>query len=564
MAPDFTIKIYGPPGTGKSQTLLGFVEEEVRNGTPPELVAYIAFGHDAIREARRRAFGALNRLGPGTDDLPLFRTFHSLAYKLLGLGAIERWRIRSDHQKTFCDWYGLHYSPTASFEIDEDVSRLPFGNFVFKADEWLTNNLLPLSRIDELARTYDGPTHDLAVYIDRWRAYKQKLNRGEFHDVLERCRAQQPRFPAVALIVDEFQDVNPLQHALYQQWAAQVERVYIAGDDDQTIFGFQGARASLFLNAHSDETRILGQTHRLPGEIHAYGQRVISNVRVRQPKTVEACTCHACNLRRGPTPSEGRVLVLERPMIDTLLRHVDQDETFILARTRRKLSSFCAALTRAGIPYHSLRGPDSDGELWDRRLIRAKQLHDLIRNPSASLRYADAREALSFMEEAAPGGTSGYVLKEKLAELTRLPQTIGQTWPITGLGEDMSQWTWSMLRRYIHRAPRLDDLAHAVGARADQVDAFDAHLRHAPDWPITLSSGLWTGTIHASKGLQARTVVLLADTSKLNNTRVHTREEDHDSEHRLFYVGATRAMRRLIIARPYQGAAYFPLPMGAA
>jgi DNA helicase II / ATP-dependent DNA helicase PcrA len=43
------------------------------------------------------------------------------------------------------------------------------------------------------------------------------------------------------LFVDEFQDVSPLQFALYELWARTHERVYVAGDDDQTIYGFQGA-----------------------------------------------------------------------------------------------------------------------------------------------------------------------------------------------------------------------------------------------------------------------------------------------------------------------------------
>lgn len=564
MPPEFTLKIFGPPGTGKSQTLLSMVEEEVKNGTPAELVSYIAFGHDAIKEARRRAFSALNRIGPGTDDLPLFRTFHSLAYKLLGIGAIDRWRVKDDARKTFCDWYGLHYTPHAGIEPDEDYDRIPFGNFVFKADEWLTNNLHPLNRIDEIARKYPGPTHDLAHYVEQWRRYKAKLGRGEFHDVLERCRIEQPSFPAVALFVDEFQDVNPLQYALYMQWAQQVERVYIAGDDDQTIFGFQGAHAGLFLGAAADETRILGQTHRLTREVKDYAQRIIENVRTRQAKTVDACSCNACLLRRGPAPVEGRVVVLERPGIDPILRQVDLEESFVLARTRRKLGSFCSALTSAGIPFHSLRGADAEDELWSRRLIRAKQLHDLMTNPTASLRYSDAHEVLSLIEPLSPDGRGGFVSKEKLNEFAALPRTVGSTWPRTGLGEDLSHWTWGMLRRYIHRAPSVQQLGDAFGANARQKDALEAHVRFAPSWPISITTGIWTGTIHASKGLQARTVVLLADTSKLNNTRVHTSEDDHDAEHRLFYVGATRAIRRLVIARPYQGSTYFPLPVDGA
>jgi DNA helicase-2/ATP-dependent DNA helicase PcrA len=73
--------VLGPPGTGKTTTLLNKVDDYLKN-TDPDKVGYFAFTQKAAYEARDRAIKKFNL---DEDDLPYFRTLHSLAFRRLGI-----------------------------------------------------------------------------------------------------------------------------------------------------------------------------------------------------------------------------------------------------------------------------------------------------------------------------------------------------------------------------------------------------------------------------------------------------------------------------------------------
>ena len=73
--------VLGPPGTGKTQTLLGEVDKYLKK-TDPNRIGYFSFTQKAAYEARDRAIDKFNLT---EDDLPYFRTLHSLAFRRLGI-----------------------------------------------------------------------------------------------------------------------------------------------------------------------------------------------------------------------------------------------------------------------------------------------------------------------------------------------------------------------------------------------------------------------------------------------------------------------------------------------
>ena len=73
--------VLGPPGTGKTTTLLNKVDDYLKH-TDPDKVGYFAFTQKAAYEARERAVKKFNL---EEDDLPYFRTLHSLAFRRLGI-----------------------------------------------------------------------------------------------------------------------------------------------------------------------------------------------------------------------------------------------------------------------------------------------------------------------------------------------------------------------------------------------------------------------------------------------------------------------------------------------
>jgi superfamily I DNA/RNA helicase len=74
--------VYGPPGTGKTSYALGIVQRELESGTPPDRIGFLAFTKKAAREATERA---CERFNYKPEELPFFRTIHSLCFQRLNL-----------------------------------------------------------------------------------------------------------------------------------------------------------------------------------------------------------------------------------------------------------------------------------------------------------------------------------------------------------------------------------------------------------------------------------------------------------------------------------------------
>ena len=76
------LAIVGPPGTGKTHTLIEIVRQRLKDGVPPNKVAFLSFSKKAAEEARSRA---IDELSIDSRDLVHFRTLHSLAFRHLNL-----------------------------------------------------------------------------------------------------------------------------------------------------------------------------------------------------------------------------------------------------------------------------------------------------------------------------------------------------------------------------------------------------------------------------------------------------------------------------------------------
>ncbi len=277
-----TTKIFGPPGTGKTTRLLGIMEAELAAGVEPERLAYLTFTVAARAEAKRRAVA---RFGFEERRLKWFRTLHSVAYELLGVtkGALATAR----ELEGFGALYGYEFSGGLQF-TDEGLPVFGHG----RGDKLLSFDHFRRHRLAGWDAAYGSwqereniGRFEVKRFCEGYERWKGDDGWVDFTDLLERGTGA---LPCEVVIVDEAQDLSPLQWKTLWRFAAQAERVYIAGDDDQAIYEWAGADAATFLSQDADVVEVLPRSHRCPRRVTELARRVIERVRDRQPKDWQA------------------------------------------------------------------------------------------------------------------------------------------------------------------------------------------------------------------------------------------------------------------------------------
>ena len=481
-------KLFGPPGTGKTTALLEILDQEIREGTPVERIAYLTFTVAARQEATERAAQAL---GKEPKDLPFFRTLHSVAYQSLDL---ERGDLilRAQDMEPLTDLTGLEFSSqTREAGVQWGQKK---GDTLLRLWDYARHTRRDL---DETLRLWPDRIRpkDAHGFVREYEAWKTRELLMDFTDLL--MKPLDP-LPVDVVIVDEAQDLSRLQWHVLDKLAGQASRVYLAGDDDQAIYEWAGASPEAFLE-RPGESRVLDRSFRSPKVVQRVADHVAQGIQVRHPKrwrprdTPGRLYSHP-DPRTVPIPPEGTVLYLYR--------------NHYLAGLFRK------RLRKAGEPY-IISGRPAKGMEWGPAIFawhRLRKGETVSR--TAVVRLIEAfKPGGMWLPRGAASRARDAKLKDYRFEDVRLE--FGLQAP--------RNLPWFEVLDAILKEDR--QYLRAIGKRYGST-VFKDEPR------IRLS------TIHGAKGAEADHVILRTDYSKRVGQGMRTHP---DAERRVWYVGVTRA-----------------------
>ena len=270
--------IYGPPGTGKTTYLLNVLETELKtNKVAPNKIAYLAFTNQAADEALSRAISQLNY---STKEFTNFRTLHSLAYRELHL---KEENIMSDNDYAVVSKKLQLKLSNPNKKIKKYGAGFPDDVFMQIIDGAKIRGLTSEAYFNYPETGHiEGGLRKLK-YIDKSLIdYKKKRNKYDMTDMIVDFNKKHydsiPNFDVV--IVDEAQDLSWLQWKMVERIVTNAKRVYVAGDDDQAIFRWAGARPEYLINMDGERI-ILNKSYRLSKLIHKKANTLIKRVRGR-------------------------------------------------------------------------------------------------------------------------------------------------------------------------------------------------------------------------------------------------------------------------------------------
>jgi DNA helicase-2/ATP-dependent DNA helicase PcrA len=437
----------------------------------------------------------MQKFGFGEAEFPYFRTLHSLCYRMLGKLSVMQTK----------DWFqiagqlGISFS-AGNFDSDE-------FSYATKGDHMMNMWSLSRAKLCDMKDVYSVyPENHVCSYpeLEHFREvisnFKEEVDRIDYTDILEMFLKERPDLPNVrALIVDEAQDLSNLQIQVINYIGSLAkDGVWLAGDDDQCVHEWNGANAQWFIELESELT-VLGQSYRIPKLVHDKAEEISRRIATRIEKDYK------------PRDEEGKLEFIHPTELD-----MNEGSWMVLCRNRLFFDFFEELCLQNGWPYRGTNTEKYEG------FIEAAKTHEKLAQEMV-IPIIEARNFYSFLSRK----WVGYGGKKRLDEAD----------------DDMLVNVRTLIRDFSLKdlRPVMDMLDRGSEKQLSYLSTLlnTGKLMEIPRIEIS--------TIHNSKGRECDNVALCPD---LSFKTWKGMADNLDAEHRVFYVGATRAKQRLVILQP--------------
>ena len=567
------------PGSGKTLTIAKRIEYLImKHKVRPEEILVITFTKYAAWEMKNRTRSIC---GPSSYAVT-FGTFHGIYYGILKWAyRLNQSNLLSDEEKyrilreilPGIDW---DQEPEADEEKDYlQELAIEIGN--------VKNNCMDIEEYEPVKYT----TEKFRKLYRTYEETKKKYRKIDFEDMLIQCRDLFMKRPDILkkwqekfqyILVDEFQDVNQAQYDVVRMLAAPQDNLFVVGDDDQSVYGFRGAKPGIMKEFMKDYPKarqiLLDVNYRSSGYIVKGALRVIGNNKIRFEKKIEAFrkpdeTVHVQEVK---DPVQEAEYVLER-IREYRKKGVSYTEMAVLYRTNVDARAMSELMTEYQIPfvmkehlnniYEHFIALDmisylrlSQGE-YDR-----KYFLQIANRPNRYL----TRESMK----------TGNVSYESLRRYYR-----DKDWMVDRI--DQLEWDMKMICdktpyaaiQYIRKRMGYDEFLkeYAAYRKISSEDLFAVleeiwqnskgygtikeWFEHIESYGKMLKEqnkkngekeGVNLMTMHAAKGLEFDTVFVIEANEGSCPYKKATANEEIEEERRLFYVAMTRAKRKLVIS----------------
>jgi DNA helicase-2/ATP-dependent DNA helicase PcrA len=585
---DGYVLVLAGAGSGKTKVLteriLYLIKE--KNVSPERILAF-TFTNKAAGEMRARVEAKLN-----VKSLSFWiGTFHAT-----GLRILRKEAMNIGFKNNFAI-----YDEDDSFRLVKKIikegnwklNEYPYASARNKISNW-KNKLVSPDQVQENAA--DHIEEQLAEIYRAYVSSLRKCNAFDFDDLITKTVEVFTAFPKVKnryarqfkyVMVDEFQDTNPIQMVMIEMLSSNSGNLFVVGDEDQSIYGWRGATVENILqfdNIYSDAEIIrLEKNYRSTNTILEAANAVIANNAGRKGKVLWSNNEKGKPLQVYYADDEMEEADAVRETISGLIRNgFKRSEIAVLYRTNAQSRALEQSMNRGGLPYQIIGGV----RFYERREIKDLLGYlKLVNNPADDVNFLRIvnlpRRGIGkvSIEELNKYGSGESLLlslrdkkilerfsesrRKKLEQFStmmagfELDARQGNAYEV--LSEVISKTGY---REYLRNEPqtaqvRLENIEELLNeTRRFVSDSDESSLSNFLE-EIVLISAVDTMkneevvslmTLHNSKGLEYRAILI---TGLEEGLLPHYSSFDNDSEleeeRRLFYVGMTRAKELLCI-----------------